>query len=139
MNVEARREGTNLVLKADGRVDGTNASEFQDAMKTEINETDRAVVLDLQDLTYISSAGLRVVLLIAKDLQRQGAKMAACSLSEPVKGSISSSVASTRSYPSTIPRTLPLAPSANRPVPFRESRQGMLAQKIADVTPIREV
>ena len=85
MNVESRREGTSLILKADGRVDGTNASEFQDAMKAEINETDRAVVLDLQDLTYISSAGLRVVLLIAKDLQRQGAKMAACSLSEPVR------------------------------------------------------
>ena len=85
MNVESRREGTSLVLKADGRVDGTNASEFQDAMKSEINESDRAVVLDLQDLTYISSAGLRVVLLIAKDLQRQGAKMAACSLSDPVR------------------------------------------------------
>ena len=85
MNVESRREGTSLVLKADGRVDGTNASEFQDAMKSEINESDRAVVLDLEDLTYISSAGLRVVLLIAKDLQRQGAKMAACSLTGPVK------------------------------------------------------
>ena len=85
MNVESRREGSSLVLIADGRVDGTNASEFQDAMKAEINESDRAVVLDLQDLTYISSAGLRVVLLIAKDLQRQGAKMAACSLSDPVR------------------------------------------------------
>lgn len=85
MNVESRRDGNNLVLKADGRVDGTNASEFQDAMKGEIEESDRAVILDLEDLTYISSAGLRVVLLIAKDLQRQGAKMAACSLSEPVK------------------------------------------------------
>ena len=85
MNVESRREGSNLVLMADGRVDGTNATEFQDAMKSEINESDRAVVLDLENLTYISSAGLRVVLLIAKDLQRQGAKMAACSLSEPVK------------------------------------------------------
>ncbi len=85
MNVESRREGTSLVLKADGRVDGTNASEFQDAMKAEIDEADRVVVLDLEDLTYISSAGLRVVLLIAKDLQRQGAKMAACSLSDPVR------------------------------------------------------
>ena len=85
MNVESRREGTSVVLMADGRVDGTNASEFQDAINAEINESDRAVVLDLQDLTYISSAGLRVVLLIAKDLQRQGAKMAACSLSDPVR------------------------------------------------------
>ena len=85
MNVEARREGTSLVLRADGRVDGTNASEFQVAMKSEIVETDRVVVLDLSALTYISSAGLRVVLLIAKDLQRQGAKLAACSLTDPVK------------------------------------------------------
>ena len=85
MNVEARREGTSLVLRADGRVDGTNASEFQVAMKSEIVDTDRVVVLDLSALTYISSAGLRVVLLIAKDLQRQGAKLAACSLTDPVK------------------------------------------------------
>ncbi len=85
MDIESRREGTNLVLKAGGRVDGTNAHEFQDAMKAEIDAGDRGVILDLSDLTYISSAGLRVVLLIAKDLQRQGAKIAACSLSEPVK------------------------------------------------------
>lgn len=85
MNVESRRDGTNLVLMAEGRVDGTNATEFQNAMKSVIDENDRAVILDLQDLTYISSAGLRVVLLIAKDLQRQGAKMAACALTDPVK------------------------------------------------------
>ncbi len=85
MNIESRREGTSLVLKADGRVDGTNASEFQAAMKTEIDAGDKAVVLDLENMTYISSAGLRVVLLIAKDLQRQGAKMVACALSESVK------------------------------------------------------
>ena len=85
MEITAERHGDTLIAKTEGRVDGTNATEFQDAMKSEIVDSDRAVILDLENLTYISSAGLRVVLLIAKDLQRQGAKMAACALSEPVK------------------------------------------------------
>ncbi len=87
MKLESRREGTALVLKSDGevRVDGTNASEFQDAVKSEISETDRVVVLDMQDVTYMSSAGLRVVLLIVKDLKRQGGELAVCSLRDQVK------------------------------------------------------
>ena len=85
MNVESQRQNEKLVLVTEGRVDGTNATDFQDAMKGAIQDSDRAVVLDLANLTYISSAGLRVVLLIAKDLQRQGAKFAACSLSDSVK------------------------------------------------------
>ena len=32
MNVATQRQGDNLVLITDGRVDGTNASDFQDAM-----------------------------------------------------------------------------------------------------------
>ncbi len=85
MNVEAQRQGESLVLITEGRVDGANATDFQDALKGAIRESDTAVVLDLENLTYISSAGLRVVLLVAKDLQRQGAKFAACSLLAPVK------------------------------------------------------
>ena len=36
-------------------------------------------------LTYISSAGLRVVLLVAKTLQQQDAKLAVCSLSDSIR------------------------------------------------------
>ena len=85
MNVDVQREGDNLVLSTDGRIDGTNATSFQDAMQHAIQDTDKHVILDFADLTYISSAGLRVILLVAKGLQRQGAQFAACSLTEPVK------------------------------------------------------
>ena len=88
MNVESRREGTNLVLMADGRVDGTNATEFQDAMKSEIVDSDRAVILDLENLTYISSAGLRVVLLIAKDLAEAGRQNGGLRLVRAREGSL---------------------------------------------------
>lgn len=85
MEVNVAREGSNLFVAVDGRVDGTNAGEFQDALQGVIEEGDKLVVLDLGALSYVSSAGLRVVLLVAKELQRQSAKLAVCALSDTVK------------------------------------------------------
>jgi stage II sporulation protein AA (anti-sigma F factor antagonist) len=85
MNVTTDRRGETLVVIAEGRVDGANAAAYQAAIQDAIDESDKAVVLDFSNLTYISSAGLRVILLVARDLQKQGAQFAACSLSAPVK------------------------------------------------------
>lgn len=85
MKVTIEREGETLVAMAEDRVDGTNASEFQQALEAAINESDRIVILDCEQLTYISSAGLRVVLLTARALQRQNSKFAVCSLSEQIR------------------------------------------------------
>ena len=85
MEVETQRDGANLVLKAKGRIDGNNASEFQEAFLSAIDHRDRMVVIDCQDLTFISSAGLRAILLMSKDIGRVGAKLAVCSLSSEVK------------------------------------------------------
>ena len=85
MAIQAEREGDTLVAKAEGRIDGTNARQFQDDLDSVIEEGDRAVILNFQDLMYISSAGIRVVLMTAKTLQRREARFALCSLSEPVR------------------------------------------------------
>jgi anti-anti-sigma factor len=85
MAINTEREGDTLVAKAEGRIDGTNAREFQDDLDSVIEEGDRAVILNFQDLMYISSAGIRVVLMTAKTLQRREAQFALCSLSEPVR------------------------------------------------------
>lgn len=85
MAIQAEREGDTLVAKAEGRIDGTNAREFQDDLDSVIEEGDRTVILNFEDLMYISSAGIRVVLMTAKTLQRREARFALCSLSEPVR------------------------------------------------------
>ena len=74
-----------MIAKADGRVDGANALEFHEALEAAIGPDDQTMVLDFGGISYISSAGLRVVLLVAKTLQKQNAKMAVCSLSEPIR------------------------------------------------------
>ena len=88
MELNTERDGSTLIAKAGGRVDGTNASEFQDALKSAIEANDEAVILNFEELSYISSAGLRVILLTAKDMRTANVKFAVCSLSQPVARSI---------------------------------------------------
>lgn len=85
MKVNIEREGDTLVAMVEDRVDGTNAGQFQQALEAEISENDRIVILDCQGLSYISSAGLRVVLLTARALQKQDSKFAICSLSAQIR------------------------------------------------------
>ena len=85
MTIETKRDGETLVAITSERVDGMNSQELQTELEEAILETDRAVVLDLQRLTYISSAGLRVILVTTKALQRRRAKLVVCSLSDSVR------------------------------------------------------
>lgn len=85
MNVETLNQGNSLILLTEGRVDGTNAVDFQNALEDAIKGNDQPVVLDFSNLSYISSAGLRAILVVAKALQRQNVSFAVCSLIEPVK------------------------------------------------------
>ena len=79
MEINTERDGATLIARTVGRVDGTNAAEFQDALKNVIAPEDQAVILDFEDLSYISSAGLRVILLTAKDMRTANVKLAVCS------------------------------------------------------------
>ena len=73
-----------MVIQVRGRIDGINAQEFDESLNETINESDKAIVLNLENLLYISSAGLRSILLIAKALKNRGAKFALCSLPDSI-------------------------------------------------------
>lgn len=85
MKVETLSQGNSLILHTEGRVDGTNAVDFQNQLENAIRGNDQPVVLDFENLSYISSAGLRAILVVAKSLQRQNVNFAVCSLIDPVK------------------------------------------------------
>lgn len=74
-----------LVAEAWYRVDGTNAREFEDALKKAINDDDQGMIVDCEHLSYISSAGLRAILLTAKTLKRQKMQFAICFLADPIR------------------------------------------------------
>ncbi len=84
MAINAEREGSVLILRADGRIDGSNAADFLASAEDTIDTDDTGVILDLAGLTYISSAGLRIILLLAKDLRGRDVSFSVCSLSDSV-------------------------------------------------------
>ena len=85
MEVITERQGGVLSARVSGRVDSTNAREFEEVIRTAIQDGDRAVILDFEKLVYISSAGLRAVLMTAKNQWKREAAFALCSLSEVVR------------------------------------------------------
>ena len=85
MELTIDRDGNTLSARVNGRIDSTNAREFEEAIRTSIEDGDHAVIMDFEKLTYISSAGLRAVLMTAKNLWKRDAKFALCSLSGSVK------------------------------------------------------
>lgn len=84
MEVTSERRGTAVIISTEGRVDGSNASDFQDALEDAIGAEDESVILNLAKLDYISSAGLRIILLSAKNLRQRDINFAICSLSPSV-------------------------------------------------------
>ena len=85
MEIGVAREDGTLIATVEGRVDGINASDFEKGLREALDDSDKAVVVDLGGLSYISSAGLRAVLLIAKLLSQRGAKFGLCSLTAPIR------------------------------------------------------
>ena len=72
-----------LIINVANHIDGTNAEEFQLRLEQSVKDyKGDAVILDLETLAYISSAGLRAILLIAKMVHTRGIAFSICSLSE---------------------------------------------------------
>lgn len=85
MVIKTGRDSGTLVIQAADRLDVVNAQLFHDELDAAIEYSERAVVIDMADLTYISSAGLRVILQMLRRMQSQNARLALCSLSDDVQ------------------------------------------------------
>ncbi|MBQ6019100.1 MAG: STAS domain-containing protein [Clostridia bacterium] len=71
MNITTERDGNSLVISVSGRVDTVTAPELEKSITDNIDGVGE-LVLDLQNMTYTSSAGLRVILKAKKLMDRQG-------------------------------------------------------------------
>jgi anti-anti-sigma factor len=65
----------NVNYKLSGRVDGTNADQYDLEISALLKTAGPSFSIDLSELTYISSLGLRIFLKTAKDLKSQNKKL----------------------------------------------------------------
>lgn len=85
MEIKTEHKGGVLVALVENRIDGSNALKFHDALQLVVKEADIGLVLDMERVSYISSAGLRVMLMTAKTLGNRSVRFAVCSPSEAIQ------------------------------------------------------
>ena len=71
MNVIKNYNGKELKIEVEKTIDTTTAPDFENEIMDEMGKFD-SLILDFKNLEYISSAGLRVLIVVAKKLKPEG-------------------------------------------------------------------
>ncbi|MDE0486001.1 MAG: STAS domain-containing protein [Nitrospira sp.] len=84
LSVEAEQGDKATILIVNGRVDGSSVGILESAVQEQINTGNKTLVFDFKDLSYISSAGLRALLIAARLTQKEGGKALFCALADHI-------------------------------------------------------
>ena len=71
MNITVEKNGEDLKISVEGRIDANTSNEFMNKINENI-EGAKNVVIDFEKVEYISSAGLRVLLSTEKTMKSHG-------------------------------------------------------------------
>jgi len=86
MDLQTRIENNAIVVTISGRLDAVTAPDYEKRIRELIDSVNNYFVVDFEQLDYISSAGLRALLLMAKLLKEKGGKVCLAN----VKGNVRS-------------------------------------------------
>ena len=88
MNLNPKTQGNILILAPQGRIDHASADAFSAALAsylTECKADGTPLVLDFSGIEYISSVGLRALMLAARQVKAQKGSIAIAALTQVVK------------------------------------------------------
>lgn len=85
MKVTASQSGDTVIAAVSGRVDSVNATSFEQELSKAMEGGSSRLVVDCGELSYISSAGLRILLLAVKKTRAQGGGVALCQVQDHVR------------------------------------------------------
>ncbi len=69
-----------IIVSVSGRIDTATSADFQNAVNQLIQQGEKNIVLDFENVEYLSTAGLRAILVAAKKSAAAGGKLCCCSL-----------------------------------------------------------
>lgn len=85
MQITTEKIDNTLVVIPAGRLDSNTATGFEKTVAGYVENGERRLVLDLSQIEYISSAGLRVVLMLVKQLKASGGSLVLCGMKPSIK------------------------------------------------------
>ena len=84
MEITEKKENNFTIISFTGRLDASSAPEAEQKLNESI-EASSKLIINLAALDYISSAGLRVLLVAAKKIRHSSGSLALCDMQEGVK------------------------------------------------------
>jgi anti-anti-sigma factor len=85
MEMTEQKKGAVVLLALNGRLDASTSSKLEEKLLGLIDHGEKQIVMNLEQLDYISSAGLRVLLMAAKKLKVASGKIVLASLKDQIR------------------------------------------------------
>jgi anti-sigma B factor antagonist len=85
LSIETDNAQSVSVVKVKGRVDSESAPELDTALTNLLNDEHNKIILNLQGVDYISSAGLRAMVKAYQTAKKAGGDVYLASISEPIE------------------------------------------------------
>jgi stage II sporulation protein AA (anti-sigma F factor antagonist) len=76
MHLTEKKKENACIISTSGKIDSSNSTDFEGTIMEIIERGEHQIALDLEHLDYISSAGLRALIAIAKKIKKAGGKAA---------------------------------------------------------------
>ena len=84
MEIKQTKDGQKLTVALSGRLDTTSAPQLEEALTSALDGV-KELVFDFNQIEYISSAGLRILLSTQKKMGAQGASMKLVGVNDVVR------------------------------------------------------
>jgi anti-anti-sigma factor len=85
MEIGKERVGDTYVVTANGRLDGIYSTAFAKEVGELIAGANSKILIDFAEIDFVTSAGIRAVLLLMKKANDSGAVFALCGVNEQVR------------------------------------------------------
>ncbi len=85
MEITINKQDNKTLVVLNGRIDTTNADQFQQDMAQLMEEENPDIDIDCTEMSYTSSQGLRIFLMLQKSVMKHGGKMVMRNMNPQVK------------------------------------------------------
>jgi anti-anti-sigma factor len=85
MEIQKEQVGEVCVVSVNGHLDGTHSTAFFNQVGELIGGTNPKILVDFTGIDFITSAGLRVLLLLVKKADTSGSVFALCGVNDQVR------------------------------------------------------
>ncbi|MDX1957927.1 MAG: STAS domain-containing protein [Leptospiraceae bacterium] len=85
MEIKTEKIGKHILVRLIGRLDITQSDEVESALSKDVQSGEGDMIINLGQISYISSSGIRIFVGMVRELGRQGRKLKLCNITPPVK------------------------------------------------------